>query len=155
MKKTWKDYFFVGLQLGLILIYFIPYKLEVSWKAPNSDLLSGFVLFIGLALVVLAFIQLKTNLTPWPTPKNNSYLVTNGIFGLIRHPIYSGIFLILSGRALQNESPYQLSIAGLLIILFFFKSKYEEKQLAKKFKHYENYKKRTGAFMPKLAKPMK
>lgn len=152
MKKTWKDYTFVLLQALLIGAFFVPVSWRFELPLPGLYYLNSFLMGMGLVVVVLGFMHLRTNLTPFPTPKTKSHLVTSGIFSQVRHPIYTGLFLLFAGWALRGENLYQLLIAAALLLLFFFKSQYEERQLDKRFPQYEKYKARTGRFIPKLGK---
>ena len=104
----------------------------------------------GFLLGIISVYQLNRNLTPFPKPKSNAELVTKGLYKHIRHPIYTGILLFLFGFALFNESLYRIIITAILLLLFYFKSKYEEQQLTVKYSDYPSYKKTTGRFLPKL-----
>ncbi len=142
------DYLYVALQIALFVCYILPFEFMrlhfPAWFRIMSLLVSG----IGLAVVIFAILQLNTNLTPFPSPKKNSYLVQSGLYRYIRHPIYTGIILLLLGYALYIESLYRLTILILLWILFYFKTVYEEKALIQKFPDYKEYKVKTGQFWP-------
>ncbi len=145
-----KDFFFVALQLILFAAYlfeFHVFELEV----PNeTDFLHlGFAIF-GFFMVGLAMLQLNKNLSPFPTPKKNSDLVTGGLFKYVRHPIYTGILIATFFLAFYLNSGYKLIIFFFLLILFYFKSGYEEKALQRKFPEYESYRASTGRFIPKF-----
>jgi len=148
MKKTKKDYFFVGLQMVLFALFIIPVQLEQGlphlpqWPAQ-------LVLIIGLIEVVWAFMQLRNFISVWPTPKDDAELVTWGLFAIVRHPIYSGLILCTGGYAFYKADLYKLLICIALFILFYFKSAYEEKRLTERYKIYPRYKKRVGRFFPK------
>lgn len=109
-------------------------------------------MILGIIIVLLAILQLHKNLSPFPSPKTNSELITVGLYKYIRHPIYTGIIVITIGYGLYTDSVYKILIALGLSILFYFKSKYEEQQLSIAFKSYKNYKKATGRFFPRLKK---
>lgn len=149
MQKGAKDYLFVALQaLG-----FIAFCLPVRYPLPQYQpfpVIHGFLMAFGVILVFLAFWRLRDNLTPWPTPKKNAELVQSGIFKLVRHPIYSGLFLFLAGWAFWQNNAYQLLLAVMLMVLFYFKSRYEETRLQIKFPEYAQYRKNTGRFFPRL-----
>tara|TARA_R110001592_G_scaffold219477_1_gene473711 strand:+ start:95434 stop:95904 length:471 start_codon:yes stop_codon:yes gene_type:complete len=148
MKKTKKDYFFVGLQMVLFVLFAIPFKLEQNLpQLPQWP--AQLVLIIGLIEVVWAFMQLRNFISVWPTPKDDSELVTWGLFAIVRHPIYSGIILVTAGYAFYKTDLYKLLICLGLFILFYFKSSYEEKRLTERFKVYPRYKARVGRFFPK------
>jgi protein-S-isoprenylcysteine O-methyltransferase Ste14 len=149
MKKTKKDFLFVSLQLLLFILFVMPFQLDQSlpqlpkWPAQLA-------VIIGLIEVVWAYMQLRNFISAWPTPKDNSELVTWGIFAIIRHPIYSGIVLCTSGYAFYKADLYRLLVCLALLTLFYFKSAYEEKRLVERFKVYPRYKANVGRFFPKL-----
>lgn len=155
MKKTWKDYTYVLLQALLIGAFFVPTPWRVELPLPAPGILSSLLIGVGAAIIIFGFLHLRTNLTPFPTPKQKSHLVTSGIFSLVRHPIYTGLFLLFAGMALRDESLYKLIIAALLLLIFYIKSNYEEKQLSQRFPQYEKYKARTGRFIPRLRAAIK
>jgi protein-S-isoprenylcysteine O-methyltransferase Ste14 len=110
---------------------------------------------IGLALtvfggiiIILALLQLNKNLSPFPTPKDSASLLQNGLYKYMRHPIYTGIILLFLGYSVYQNSFYKLGISLLLVILFYFKSNYEELRLEQTFPDYKNYKTKTGRFFP-------
>nr|WP_315147284.1 methyltransferase [uncultured Flavobacterium sp.] len=92
--------------------------------------------------------KLNKNLSPFPTPKNNVTLLENGLYKYARHPIYTGIILLVIGFSVYQNSWYKLLISLLLIILFYLKSTYEEERLEQKFPDYKNYKTKTRRFFP-------
>jgi protein-S-isoprenylcysteine O-methyltransferase Ste14 len=108
--------------------------------------LGAFVSISGFLIILLAILQLNKNLTPFPTPKENGELISTGLYKYIRHPIYTGIFLASIGIAFYTGSYWQLAIAIILLILFYFKSTYEESLLIQKYKDYEAYIKKTRRF---------
>lgn len=149
MQKTKMDFFFVGTQMVLFVLFVLPFQLEQSLpQLPQWP--AQLVLILGLIEVIWAFMQLRNFISVWPTPTDNSELVTWGVFAIVRHPIYSGIILITSGYAFYTADLYKLLISLALVILFYFKSAYEEKRLSERFKVYARYKKRVGRFFPKL-----
>ncbi|WP_442905501.1 methyltransferase family protein [Kaistella sp.] len=74
------------------------------------------------------------------------------LYRWVRHPIYTGIILVVFGYAAGTGSVHKLIIAFGLLLLFYLKSTYEEKQLLKQYPTYADYRRRTGRFFPKLFK---
>ncbi len=148
MTKTWRDYFYVFLQALLFTAFLTPWHTPLPLAPPGW--LAWSLMTLGLLVMLLAFLQLKSNLTPWPTPKKEGQLVTSGIFGAVRHPIYSGIFLATAGWASYQGNGYHLLWSVGLLTLFYFKSRYEEKRLQERFSDYRAYQKNTGRFFPNL-----
>ena len=149
LPKTQKDIFFVSLQLLLFIAFIADFELKVLPIDLPSFYIGAFI-GVGLIIFLLSIVQLGRNLSPFPSPKNNSELVTNGVFKYIRHPIYTSVFIGLVAWSLRQQSLYQLLISFLILVLFYFKSKYEEQLLLAKFPGYETYKQKTGRFFPKV-----
>jgi protein-S-isoprenylcysteine O-methyltransferase Ste14 len=76
-------------------------------------------------------------------------LVTNGIYGYIRHPIYTGVLLMALGTLIFSQTLLMLLFFLFMLIFFIFKLTQEEKLLTKHFsKEYPEYKKHTKALIP-------
>lgn len=146
VSKT-KDYLFVGIQFVLFAAYALPYR---SMNFGRPDVLGNFGLLLAISGVctgVLALIQLNTSLSPFPTPLTNGKLVTSGVFSLARHPIYTSLLMAALGYALYVGSGYQLLLGLVLLVLFYFKSAYEEQLLEERYPDYVEYRKRVGRFI--------
>ena len=145
-----KDLIFVAIQLILFVFYFTPmidFHFSISLMMKNISLVFA---WIGLAIILIALLQLNKNLTPFPTPKSNSNLIKVGLYKYARHPIYSGIILSTIFFGCYHQSVWKIAIGFLLFFLFLFKSKYEEGMLAKKFFDYADYQRQTFRFFPFL-----
>ena len=141
-----KDILLVTIQFILLTIFYIPVFTSVFNVPFIIKYLGVIVSILGFLIIVIAILQLSKNLTPFPTPKENGSLINTGLYKYVRHPIYSGIFLAAIGIAFYTGSYRQLAISFILLILFYYKSKYEESLLIEKYNEYENYKKGTRRF---------
>ena len=96
--------------------------------------------------------QLGKALTALPEAKPEALLVTEGIYGLIRHPIY--FFLLAGGLGVvtYKGSLAALTIFLLLGILIRFKYRYEDAILRTKWPEAKKYQARVPALIPKLRK---
>ncbi len=86
---------FVGVQASLIVsLAFLPgaehYPVP-SWLGTAADL----VFWIGVALAVTAGLVLGRSLTATPVPTERATLRTSGPYRWVRHPIYTGVLLIV------------------------------------------------------------
>ena len=86
----------------------------------------------GLALASLvvsasARVSLGRNIGFVPAQRE---LVTSYAYGIVRHPIYTGVFLSLTAFVLRAWSPTNLFLAVVPIVLFVIKSFMEERFLA-------------------------
>jgi len=138
---------YVGIQGLLFVAYFLPIQLDIL-HLPYWVRYSGLVILgLGVVLGLVALLQLNTNLSPFPTPVSNGKLITNGAYAIARHPIYTAIFLAGIGYALFSVSIYKVLLCMVLLVLFYFKSNYEEALLSQKFPAYKAYKERTRRFI--------
>ncbi len=77
-------------------------------------------------------------------------LVTDGIYSYLRHPQYSGLFLVTLGFIIQWPSLTMLVMWPVLTFAYYKLAKREEKDLAARFQHeFLKYKKEVPAFFPK------
>jgi len=143
-----KDFVLVILQFICLISFF----LNITWF--KIEVLEHFVWFyiglVGVVLIVIALLQLNINLSPFPPPKVDSKLITNGAFKYIRHPIYSGILIFMFSFSLWLGDGFKLFISIVTLLLFYYKSSYEESLLETAFEAYDGYKKRAGRFLPKF-----
>jgi protein-S-isoprenylcysteine O-methyltransferase Ste14 len=109
----------------------------------------GLVLFAaGLGFAVWARIHIGRN---WGTPmsqKNEAELVTSGPYRLVRHPIYSGILLGLTGTAVALSWAWLIAVA-LAAAYFVYSAIVEERDLTRLFPDaYPAYRRSTKMLVP-------
>jgi protein-S-isoprenylcysteine O-methyltransferase Ste14 len=144
-----KDILYVGIQFLLLSVFLI--NKENSLEIPYAVRLLGLVLGILGALVVsIAIVELSISLSPFPTPKQNGQLVTNGFYHYVRHPIYTGIIFGTIGVSLFQGSVTLMITSLLLVVLFYFKARYEERLLAVQYPTYGLYQQSTKMLIPFL-----
>jgi protein-S-isoprenylcysteine O-methyltransferase Ste14 len=103
----------------------------------------------GLVIAILARRTLGDNWSANVELKENHKLVTKGIYGVVRHPIYLGMFMMTVGAVLVFQSITVFSIFGVVMIVFIIRMKKEEELITKAFPdEYPAYKKRTKALIP-------
>ena len=143
---TLKDLLFVIAQVFLFLVFI---AFPGGFAAPFGIQLLAFVMVTGGALLTAtSMMRLGSGLTPSPRPDEKSKLITSGVYKYIRHPIYSGIILILTGISVYSLNFPRGLLTLLLLILFYYKSRYEEELLLLRYPEYRDYMKHTGRFFP-------
>ena len=90
--------------------------------------------------MLVAIKELGKNLSPFPRPITNSYLVTKGIYRFMRHPMYYSLIFISFGVFITKLSIYYLFLSISLGLIIKFKIALEEKYLNNRFKNYILYK---------------
>lgn len=133
-------------QAGLIAALLLAPQGLPAWPAALRWPLAavGIVLvLLGLAVGGLGALQLGANLTIFPRPKEGGALVQRGVYGLVRHPIYSGALLCGLGYALLRASTPALLLSLALWAFFERKARREEQWLAAQFPEYADYARRV------------
>jgi protein-S-isoprenylcysteine O-methyltransferase Ste14 len=104
----------------------------------------------GAVLGVLGVRGLGSSFTPFPRPREHAGLRRDGIYRLVRHPIYGGVVLFVLGWSLCH-SPLALVPTALLAGVFELKSRREEVWLTERYPEYADYRAATGRrFIPWL-----
>lgn len=128
---------------SLLLILFPPLNLTglsaaVGWVS----------LAAGLAFIASGVLALGRSLSPLPYPRESATLVTEGVYALVRHPLYGGLIIGSLGLAFITGS----EVRGLLTLLLWWilesKIKIEEKALEDRFPDYAEYKVGVKKFFP-------
>lgn len=114
-----------------------------------------FVFASGLAFLTISvvrgffgLISLGRNLTPFPKPTRKTKLVQNGIYGSMRHPLYTAVICVALGWSLFQQSWPALSLTLVLAIWLDAKARREEDWLQQRFSDYADYAKRVEKFIP-------
>ena len=104
----------------------------------------------GVCLVTAGILGLRRQLTAYPRPVPGGRLIEDGVFGLVRHPMYGGLVIAAAGWGLAMASP--LALAGALVLGVFFdlKSRREEAWLDEQFAGYAAYRRRARRLIPRL-----
>lgn len=137
---------------GYVVVQFLLLALiavQGGRAASSSWRVWAFLLVLaGLFVMLSSFITLGRNLTALPEPVPHGTLVTRGVYGVVRHPIYSAILLLCLGLSVQRGSLSTLLLTLALTVLFHFKSEFEERALRRRFPEYAAYQARTKKFIP-------
>jgi protein-S-isoprenylcysteine O-methyltransferase Ste14 len=160
--STKKDEFRTSISAALLLL--IPFILVLPFHEgqvliPRYLPLAGsqWISWAGIGFIVaggILSLASRIQLGRYGSSKivleNGHTLVTGGVYGYIRHPIYLGLLLLFLGFSLSFQS---LIFTFLLVTGFFllFKRRMdmEEKLLSLLFgKEYESYTKRTNRLIP-------
>lgn len=80
-------------------------------------------------------------------PGRNERLFTGKAYGVVRHPLYFGISVILAFHPIQTRNTL---VSTVMVILYFYVGTYfEERRMVHKFgEEYRSYQKRVPRFLP-------
>jgi protein-S-isoprenylcysteine O-methyltransferase Ste14 len=103
----------------------------------------------GILLVVLGWREIYKRY--WSREEGNGELVTNGIYGHIRHPQYTGFMLITLAMVFEWATLPLLIMWPLLAVIYYRLAKKEEGDMQAEFgQKYVEYQHKTGMFLPRL-----
>lgn len=150
----------VGLLVGVVAgAPLLGRAVRAGWQELSPDMAtlqpwrgSGvLILLLGGGVAVWGVTSLGTNLTPSVVPLEGSSLVESGAYGWVRHPIYLGIVLALTGYTLLFAGAVPaLVVCGVAYGFFRAKARAEEKLLVWRFTGYAGYARRVPAMFPRL-----
>lgn len=115
----------------------------MSWMA------GGAMVLIGFAIVAAGARNFSRAATPVPSNKPVRTLVTTGVHGWSRNPIYFGMMLLYAGVGIAAHSPWVLVVAlPLVVILRYRVVAREEAYLERRFGDvYREYKARVRRWL--------
>ena len=125
--SLWSTLFGIG-ELGM-MIFMIP----------------GYVLlFAGIGLFAQGWRELHR-------ARQQTRLVTDGLYGLVRHPQYLGLFIALFGEGVVHwPTPFSVILFPLVVLSYTYLARKEERQMVKQFgDEYRAYQQRVPMFIPK------
>jgi protein-S-isoprenylcysteine O-methyltransferase Ste14 len=137
------------LEIGFLVCYwFVPFcDRRGILVFAESDALryAGLILFAaGVALRTWAFVYLGRFFSVFLTIQEKHRLVTDNIYGYVRHPSYTGLLLRSLGWALVFRSILGLAANFALLCFLVRRIRHEERVLAGAFSdHLEEYQRRT------------
>lgn len=97
--------FLAALLLGFVSDRLLPLPYPVPRTGPVHWIVAGCLIPVGLALMAAGIRSFRRAGTPIPTNRPTRALVTTGVHGRTRNPIYLGMFLVYVGIGIAARSP--------------------------------------------------
>jgi protein-S-isoprenylcysteine O-methyltransferase Ste14 len=140
------------LAIGLLSGFLPAYTERKGWWILDGDLVRwlGFSLYvIGGALRIAPVFVLGRRFSGLVAIQPGHELVTDGIYGTVRHPSYLGLIIMGLGWALTFRSAAGAILAGLVIPPLLVRIRSEEALLRSQFgEEYDSYCRRTARLIP-------
>ena len=144
LRSTKKEFLIVISQFIIIALHLIKFNLLNQKLIPGEFLtlnyISNFLITLSLIIIVFSVKELWKSLSPMPRPKENSKLITSGIYRLFRHPMYYSLIIISFSFFIKSLTIYNFILSILLTFIIYNKINIEEQYLTKKFHDYTLYK---------------
>jgi protein-S-isoprenylcysteine O-methyltransferase Ste14 len=107
------------------------------------------LLVVGLAFTAAARWHLGGNWSGTVTVKQDHELIRTGPYGLVRHPIYTGLLIGFIGSAISLGEVRGVMAVTLVIVAFLIKIRLEERWMTESFgEAYRRYRTEVKALIP-------
>jgi len=106
------------------------------------------LLAVGVYFLVFGLIALGRFLTIFPEPLETTELVESGVYGVVRHPLYTSVVFCALAWSLWWNSVPALSVWGVTVVFLDAKARSEEGRLREKFSHYDTYAAKVKRIIP-------
>lgn len=117
--------------------------LGYGYNGDQIEMAIGYPFVItGLILIIRGWIRIH---------RSGGRLITDGVYGVVRHPQYAGIFLAIFGQLVHWPTIPTLLLSPLIVWVYFRLARREEARLASKYgAEYLEYRRRVPMFIPRL-----
>lgn len=171
---SWKEWTRAGVLQAFIIafyaemygfpltIYFLTrfFGLDLAWSeggnlwaqlfgTPTAHILA---MLLGYSLVFLGATLVAEGWRRIHQARRSETLMTDGIYALVRHPQYTGLFLIVFGEGVVHWPTIVSLVAFPVIVLAYtLLAQKEERQMLEKFGHeYRAYRQHVPMFIPRF-----
>ena len=149
-QKQWDKYLLTGVYL-MAIVWFILMPLDAErfgWSPifPGwAKVLGGVALIPALYLIYRATVE-NTFLSTMVRiqTERKQQVISTGVYGIVRHPLYLGCLLMLIGAPLLLGSIAGLSIGLIAFLVLAGRILGEEKMLIAELEGYEDYRKKVA-----------
>ena len=133
------------LKVYILSVFIVPPVALPFTKGPKIAISEPVALTVGTALLVISFIikiLAQKEIGAFPGLKRKAKLVTTGIYGIVRNPLYMSNGLLAIGMAVLFKSMYALMFSIAYSFSYLLVIHFEEKDLLEKYgDEYGEYKK--------------
>ncbi len=136
----------------------VAWLINPGWMAWSSVRLPLWLRWLGVglgvitvALLMVVFRSLGTNLTDTVVTRARHTLVTTGPYRWVRHPFYVAFMLAVTADSIVTANWFLALTRFVTSVLIVIRTRTEEQKLVERFGvEYRDYMERTGRFFPRL-----
>jgi protein-S-isoprenylcysteine O-methyltransferase Ste14 len=133
------------LRIGPLRLRFVPQNVRIAW-------LGTALTWLGVALAIWARYSIGQFWSARVALKEGHQLIRSGPYAVVRHPIYTGLFVAAAGTALVVGEWRAVLAVALLLAAHSRKARREESLLTSEFgEEYRSYRRSTGFLFPRLS----
>ena len=136
-------------QFGLLVGIGLSVAFSGSGPSAPTTIVAAVLFVAGQGMALSAALKMRQFISAHPQPAPGASLLRDGIYGLVRHPMYGGVFFMALAVAVFDRNLLAIALTVGLAALFYGKSSYEESLLEQTFLGYADYRKQvTRRFIP-------
>jgi len=153
IKSRGKDKDLVLILIPFYLSIYLPpgEHVVMDYKFCGVTMAAGFIILVaGVIVRIAALVTLKSNFSVRVEAREEGYLVTNGLYRHIRHPLYLGIIMLAVSGSLIFACIFDWIFVILTITEILRRIRKEEEFLTNRYTGYEDYRKHTHKLIPYL-----
>ena len=171
--KTWKEWASAGVVQAFIIalyaemygfpltIYLLVRFFGLDQGNLNASLWSTLLgmgetgmmiaMIIGYTLLFIGFGIFMEGWRELHRARKENRLITDRLYGLVRHPQYTGLFLALFGEGVVHwPTVFSVALFPLIVLAYYLLARSEERKVEEEFgDEYREYKKRVPMFIPR------
>ena len=173
--SSWKEWKGAGLIQAFIIalyaeMYGFPltiyllgsvFKIDIPWVHANGHLWSFFVkegttaamieMFLGYLVIFSGIYLIAAGWRQIYEAQNEKILVTGGLYSLMRHPQYTGIFLVVIGQLIHWPTILTLALSPFIFFFYYRLAGNEERDMLIAYSdRYYSYMNTVPMFIPRL-----
>lgn len=153
-KRQKKSIVETGTMTGFFVLVYFLLKLQIGNFSTNYF----FLVILGLVVMIFGTffniwgrMYLGKNWANQIKIYSNHSLVKSGPYKIVRHPLYASLIWMFYASSLIYASwSVFLATSFIFVPFMFYRAKQEENLLQKSFPEYEDFRKNTGMFFPRI-----
>lgn len=149
-EHKWGD----TIQLVFLFLFLVVWVLD-SFILHYTTFLTDAVPFLirtafGISILSISFILARSGMKiVFGEEREKPHVISNGVFSVVRHPIYLGAILFYLGMICFSLSLASAAVWVMIVVFYRFISRYEEKLLLRMFgKEYSEYMEKVPMLFP-------
>jgi protein-S-isoprenylcysteine O-methyltransferase Ste14 len=153
--RSWVE---TGSMTGFFVVYYLAIRFRLlviavpgGWR--TAAIVAGLSLMVaGAVFNVLGRVYLKSNWANQIKIYEGHWLVTEGPFAVVRHPLYASLIWMFVGGSLIYANLVALALAvGVFVPMMYVRARKEDALLEEAFgEKFDAYASRTGMLFPRL-----
>jgi len=136
---------------GILFLTWFNYRFWFEDAFSFRQIISWLLLCLSLYYVGSALYFYIKYAKPAGMPENATRLISKGIYRYLRHPMYGSLIFLSLGVFLKHPDLRSSILTTFCLVAFYITALVEEGEMIEKFgSDYEQYRKSTGMFIPKI-----